>query len=344
MSSQGTSYQPLKPALKLFLSSNTLRRVPGEIFNLENLSVLSLRSNLLVDLPSAIGRLHRLVELNVANNNLHFLPYEILDLLSHSSNLHSLQIHPNPFYEPEYDETKRKRSPYPPDLRDGVIAESGRPGAVSPIMPEPHARWNTKYKIRSHVRFLNIDGRLLKGPNFPRYQSLFTSPPPQRNAPDYSHYFGGTNLIPVAPADDIPEPPKPSSKAPSLLEVAISAWSRYPELLDVASWLGYDPPERLARIIEDAKVLRETEAESRQCTICKRLFVISRTEWIEWWQMSKVQESRALASAASPLRQMENRRDEVESMVPLMRRGCSWECLPGKAQTEEGDLRVGSGS
>lgn len=35
-------------------------------------------------------------------------------------------------------------------------------------------------------------------------------------------------------------------------------------------------------------------------------------------------------SAASPLRQMENERDALESMVPLIRRGCSWLCTPEK--------------
>lgn len=43
----------------------------------------------------------------------------------------------------------------------------------------------------------------------------------------------------------------------------------------------------------------------------------------------------AVASAASPLRQRENERDTSESMVPLMRRGCSWFCLPEKAAVEE---------
>ena len=47
-------------------------------------------------------------------------------------------------------------------------------------------------------------------------------------------------------------------------------------------------------------------------------------------------------SAASPLRQMERRvrqrqndRDDLEKMVPLMRRGCSWRCVPEKTIVEE---------
>lgn len=294
-----------------------------------------MRSNLLVDLPSAIGRLKHLVEFNVANNNLHYLPYEILDIFSADCRLHSLTWHPNPFYEPDTaDKAPYKGgAPYPPDLRerDGIRPWTGRPEAVLSALPI--ANWNLTYKFRSHVRFMRIDGTLVKGPEFPRDESLFSSPLQQRNIPTYAHHFTGThsNLIPIAPPDDIPESPSlttTKSKAPSLLEVALKSWSHSPLQLDMLA--DYDLPERLARVMDDAKVLRETEADERYCTICKRSFIIPRTEWIEWWQISKVQDRNAMASAASPLRHMENRRDQVESMVPLMRRGCSWSCLPDR--------------
>lgn len=323
-----TAYGTPMPGLRLSLSYNRLRRVPGEIFNLEDLVSLALGDNLVVDLPSAIGRLHRLISLDVSDNNLHFLPYEILDLCSHPSNLHSLQIHPNPFYEPELANVRRKRSPRPHQLRDYVRSTNDTPYAFAPLLIPEHANWSTKYQIRSRVRFLDNEGRLLKGPFFPRDQSLFTSPHPQRNAQDCSHPSGGNNSIPVAPADDIPEPPHSFSNAPSLLEVAIRAWSRDPEMPDMASWLGYDPPERLARIMEDTKLLQEMEAESRQRTICKRRFVIPRTEWIEWWQMTKTEPAQLVNWKSLA-------RDESENTVPLVRRGCSWACIPRRAEPEE---------
>jgi hypothetical protein len=345
MGSQGLSYHPLRPKLKLFLSSNMLRRVPGEIFNLDNVTVLSLRSNLLVELPSAIGKLRRLVELNIANNNLHFLPYEILQIFSEPSKLHSLTWHPNPFYEPDIPEATPYKGgePYPPDLRDGVLSQTGRPGAVSSGLPESSPKWNVKYKFRSEVRFMHIDGTLAKGPSFPRDQSLFSASGHQHNPLSYSYGFGRTNVIKPAASGDMPEPPRVSSflkggrvsKAPSLLEVALQAWSQSSGLPNFNDWLGDEPPERLARILEDAKVLKEMEADSRKCTICQRQFVIPRTEWLEWWQISKAQKNRQSASAASPLRLMGNRRDQVESMVPLIRRGCSWRCLPDKVSLDD---------
>jgi hypothetical protein len=122
--------------------------------------------------------------------------------------------------------------------------------------------------------------------------------------------------------------------------VALRAWSQSSQLPDLQDWLGYEPPERLTRILNNAKVLKETEADSRNCTICQQQFVIPRTEWLEWWQISKAQKDRQLASAASPLGLMENRRDQIESMVPLIRRGCSWRCLPGKVPLS--DCREGN--
>ncbi len=345
MGSQGLSYHPLRPRLKLFLSSNMLKRVPGEIFNLDNVTVLSLRSNLLIELPSAIGKLRRLVELNIANNNLNFLPYDILRIFSEPSKLHSLTWHPNPFYEPDIPEANPYKGgePYPPDLRDGVLSRSGRPGAVSSGLPEICPKWDAKYRFRSEVRFMNIDGTLAKGPSFPRDEALFSAPVRHRSSICVPYGLGRTNMIKIAPPGDVPEPPKASSllrgdrasKAPSLLEVALQAWSQSSGLPDLQDWLGEEPPERLARIMEDAKVLKEMEADSRKCTICHRRFVIPRTEWLEWWQISKAQKNTQLASAASPLRLMENRRDQVESMIPLIRRGCSWRCLPDRVPLED---------
>lgn len=115
-----------------------------------------------------------------------------------------------------------------------------------------------------------------------------------------------------------------------MLETAVKTWSK--EFGQPSSggtnWLDYEIPEKLSKILEDAQTLREAEAGDRKCTKCSRTFVIPRTEWIEWWEIAKAQETRGLASAASPLRHFENKRDDMENVVPLMRRGCSWKCVP----------------
>lgn len=343
---EGVPFQNLRPALKIYLASNQLKRLPGEIFNLHSLSVLSLRSNELVELPSCIGKSRRLVELNIANNLLRFLPYEILDLFAGPSKLQILHVHPNPFYGPEVT-TKDSNVLLSPMEELDRVSELLKIRCISPERERAwHPQWTIAYKCRSYVRFIDIDGTLVKGPALPGDEPLFIS---SSAKPMFTHsllrsFFGG-NKVPVAPHDDNPEPPMPFlglrsttvSHAPSLFEVAVKMWSQIPNGPGLKDWLGYDPPEKPARLLEDARVLRETEAGDRRCTICKRPFVIPRTEWIEWWQVARVQEATPSSSIPSPQRTKNNLRDEAESMIPFLRRGCSWKCLPEKVILRDED-------
>ncbi|RUP44862.1 hypothetical protein BC936DRAFT_148926 [Jimgerdemannia flammicorona] len=78
-------------SLKLFLSANALTSICPELFHLQNLSVL--RNNNLTNLPPEIGLLHNLVEFSIGNNQLQFLPSEILNLRK----LNIIALTPNPF-------------------------------------------------------------------------------------------------------------------------------------------------------------------------------------------------------------------------------------------------------
>ena len=91
-------YEELIPSLHLFLSNNELDDVPGELFKLENLTVLSLRSNNLTEIFSSIGKLARLQEFNVGGNQLNWLPWELLQLTKAS--LTRWTLFPNPFIRP----------------------------------------------------------------------------------------------------------------------------------------------------------------------------------------------------------------------------------------------------
>jgi Leucine-rich repeat (LRR) protein len=301
-------YQPLEGRTRLFLSSNQLRRIPGEICNLENLQALSLRNNRLVELPTAIGKLGSLTEINMAYNNLHHLPYEILKLVSGRGRLARLIIHPNPFYVPIHPETIRAAD---------LCTEFSK---KDPETPVPNRNWVVEYKCRSQVRFFDKTGALIKGPAFPRDDSLIASGSQASNLE-----------IPKAPPGDTAEPPTPSSlvngreisRVPSLLEMAVKTWSKTPQLPDLDYWRE-EVPEGLPRLLNDAKALREIEAGDRKCTVCCRPFVIPRTEWIEWWELAE----RGLAKMRKQNGTLENIRDIMERVVPLMRRGCSWKCVP----------------
>jgi hypothetical protein len=317
--------------LKIFLASNRLSKLPEELFNLEHLTVLSLRSNHIYELPPAIGKLHNLTELNISQNRLQYLPFEILDLFSDTSHLQSFQIHPNLFHEPQYPAVE-KSGTHP---EEGEVAEETVPGngtaprhrATYGVSPDErqrtwHPQWRVSYRCRTEVRYLDINGAHIKGPTLSNH-TLFGP----RKFP---------NGIPIVGANDIPTPPTPRgndiSRVPSLLEVALNACSRTPHLPNLASELPEDCPESFPGLL--ALAAEKKESGGSRCTICKRSFVIPRTEWIEWWEITKAPENEGAASAASPLKPVENERDVIESMVPLVRRGCSWLCLPRNVAME----------
>ncbi|KFY35114.1 hypothetical protein V494_06195 [Pseudogymnoascus sp. VKM F-4513 (FW-928)] len=242
------SYQTLLPKLRIFLARNELKRLPGEIFNLENLSVLSVRSNELEELPAAISRLRRLTELNAANNALRWLPFELLELLSCPSRIKILHLHPNPFLEPPAsDDSTSSLLP----VKD--VGDERTWGSKTCDNPEhDHARqseWRRTFRCRSQVKFFDIHGSPTKGPDA--------------------------------------STARPVSNTPSLLELCVKTWADTPNMPNLDEYLGGAYPEKLQQLLDNARTLRETEAPGRKCTICNRRFVIPRTEWIEWWEIKQ---------------------------------------------------------
>jgi hypothetical protein len=324
-------FSRIEPMLKIFLASNNLKTLPAELFNLDNLTVLSLRANQIHELPPGIGKLCNLQELNLAQNGMQYLPFETLDLFSENYRLQSFTIHPNPFLEPRYPKPQNEQEVEEevPFIKIGV-GKRTRPqrGIVCRVSADErrrpfHPQWKVSYKARTEVRFLNINGSHLKGPTFSN-QTLFG---PQKFP----------NGVPVAEVGDKPTPSSSRgnqlSRAPSLLEVALNACSRTPQLTYLHSMLPEPYPEYFPRLL--TTVAAKKESGGTKCTMCKRDFIIPRTEWIEWWEIAKCADNKGMASAASPLRQMENERDVVERMVPLMRRGCSWLCVPETVTVQE---------
>jgi hypothetical protein len=324
----------LDPKLKIFLASNRLTTLPEELFNLHNLRVLSLRGNNLHELPAAIGRLHKLTELNISQNSLQYLPFEILDLFSDTSRLQSFQIHPNLFHEQLCHVPETTRADQDSPSNDPENKTRPRRGAICGILPPHrwrswHPQWRVSYKARTEIRYLDINGTHLKGPTL----SDHTPFGPQKFP----------NGVPVADPDDIPTPPTPRSsgisRVPSLLELALRACSRTPELPYLASALPKDGPESFVDLLDLVVAKKETGAS--KCTICKREFIIPRTEWIEWWQIAKAIDGTEAGGSAIQHSKLENERDQIESMVPLMRRGCSWLCVPEKTGVEEEKSNTG---
>ncbi|KAL7419129.1 hypothetical protein Q5752_005965 [Cryptotrichosporon argae] len=77
-------------SMEVYAASNMLKSLPSALFEITNLTMLSLRSNQLTSLPAAIGELKHLKELNISNNRITHLPSTILNLP-----LEVFSVHPN---------------------------------------------------------------------------------------------------------------------------------------------------------------------------------------------------------------------------------------------------------
>lgn len=292
----------LIPSLRIVLSANYLQRLPGDLFNLEHLCFLSLRNNELSELPQGISNLRNLAELNVSQNALRYLPWEILALFrENGGSLEELQLHPNPYYLPEEPQAQALPSigmATPSSDLEAIVLDQG---------------FKLGYKCRTKVRFMDPQGRMIKGPNFPSEGAEVSARP----------YH-----LPVAPEDDRPEAPvvrgEIISHAHSLFELSLKACSQE----DPAGLVAQNPsclPEHITRSLLVAE--HKNFSGPTRCTICEREVIIPRTEWIEWWNIVKLAKG-PVASRASSQPIAENERDEAEKTVPLMRRGCSWNCVP----------------
>ncbi|KAH8601798.1 hypothetical protein B0O99DRAFT_588976 [Bisporella sp. PMI_857] len=316
-------FDELNPNLKIFLASNRLNYLPEELFNLERLTVLSIRDNDIYEIPPVIARLQNLNELNISQNKLQYLPYEILDLFSANCHLTGFQIHPNPFLEPHFPPEEEAGSDEEVEVIPVVQTQSRpRRGAIWPGLQNWHPEWKISYQARSEIRYLDFNGAHLQGPNFSR-NTLFGPGTP-------------TNGIPIAKCDDVPQPPNTRgymvSRAPSLLEVALNACAQSSDLPNLSAMLPDLSPEYFPGLLAYASAKKESG--DTICTMCKRKFIIPRTEWIEWWEIRKSIENQNMATAIAPFQEMVNERDVKERMVPLIRRGCSWLCTPAKTISE----------
>lgn len=320
---EGVAFEQRDPKLKLFLSSNNLMRLPGALFQLQHLTVLSLRGNGLTELPPAIGQLRNLKSLNVSLNKLQSLPAELLPLIrtyGQGGRLTELLVHPNPYFSPEEkegdDDQERKR--------EAARHVGDRPMRVA----------------RSPVHYMDSWGKTW---------SSFTLDPVA---------LGACNLIPtedvavasVAPVEDTAAT---TARVPTLVSLALEACYRTPQLPQLPDLLPPDAPSRLARQLGKALALRDSGGST--CLPCShgqptlRPMVAPMTAWLEWWEFGKpdvnvtYSHTAAVSSTAAatelagdaprpvPVPLQEN---EIE-VLPFMWRGCSWGCIPRVEVKEE---------
>ncbi|KAL1903445.1 hypothetical protein Sste5346_000072 [Sporothrix stenoceras] len=306
---EDVAFEQRDPKLQLFLSSNNLMRLPGALFRLQHLTVLSLRGNGLTELPPSIGQLRNLKSLNLSLNKLQSLPAELLPLIrtyGQGGRLTELLVHPNPYFSPEAEHGEEEISRPTRHIGD-------RPTRVA----------------RSPVHYMDSWGKTW---------SSFTLEPAA---------LGACNLIPTEDLTTASSPPTDNtaaatSRVPTLVSLAMAACYRTPQLPQLADLLPPEAPPRLARQLGKAQALRESGGST--CSKCShgqsppKPMVAPMTAWLEWWEFGKPDVNVTYSQAApwSAGRQDTSggapqpvplRENEIE-VLPFMWRGCSWGCVP----------------
>jgi hypothetical protein len=238
-----------KDALRLYLASNELTELPSELFGLEKLESLGVRHNKLTELSPNISKLKNLQELNVSFNSLHYLPREVLSLAFEEDGMKERRsfrprFSPNPFFQPVYDTTSKRRN-----------------------MDEPYDDSGSTDKVKlsavaiSRVAFLDARGICRSGPR-------------------PSQDLCAQQLGPGAEDHKTEEFGAKQGGARTLYELALKASMAY-TVDDLTKAYGDDVPGYMS---EGLKLLAGYRVHGEStCAVCGREFMIPRTEWLEWW-------------------------------------------------------------
>ncbi|OJD16774.1 hypothetical protein ACJ73_08853, partial [Blastomyces percursus] len=334
-------FSSFEPFLCLFLTNNRLKTLPAEVFELSNLSVLSIRHNELEQIPGSIRNLTKLRELNVGGNQLTYLPFEVLQLLQKSdTHMRQLAVHPNPFVMPENSNVAEWHCNV---ASDGVFTQRGKAkkeeGNEVTSAPEPSS---TEVRPASAgslpipiliakgiVQFLDAEGRPVDAPE-PITNSHTITPSPSSS--------------PVSPTLSSPSSSSSSSLfSPSLRDIALRAYNRGPQISHLIEPDTFAGPAIILELLKQAEKVRD--AGGKKCSVCARSFVITRAQWIEWWDCEShgmgaprhgssgvgVEDDGHDYGVSRTLREEMSRiaRGRALKPLPFLREVCCWGCVPG---------------
>ncbi|PGH05044.1 hypothetical protein GX51_03141 [Blastomyces parvus] len=336
-------YSSFEPFLCLFMTNNRLKTLPAEVFELSNLSVLSVRHNELEQIPGSIGKLTKLRELNVGGNQLSYLPFEVLQLLQKSdTHMRQLAVHPNPFVMPDNSNVAEWHCDV---ASDGVFTQRGdkakkEEGDKATDVPAPSSTEKRPASAgavpipiliaKGIVQFFDAEGRPVDAPE-PITNSMTTIPPS-------SSPFSPTSSTSTSS-------PSPSSSflfSPSLRDLALRAYNRGPQISHLIEPDTFAGPPIVLELLKHAEKVRD--AGGKECSVCARPFVITRAQWIEWWDC----ESHGMGAprqggsgvedgdygdygVSRTLREemMRVAKGRALKPLPFLREVCCWGCVPG---------------
>ncbi len=338
-------FAPLTPSLQLFLSGNALDHLPPELFSLTAITVLSLRNNRLVRMPSAIGQLSNLKELNIAQNGIKWLPWEMLDLFHCRGSHRQITTRPNLLVDPVTN-LREARPLHRPNVTSSEFNEhlsrwGETNGAFFQAMREWYSAEGEQWTMRHELELRLKLGRL-KRTNYLQEASQAGMEINLCNeqlvylASSAVRYFGvdGTPLrdtITSRVADEseryqavidpyVNAPPATAtSVAPSLFELALRSLQANYTIQDSSQY-----PDDLASSVKHA--LQQAAAGAQygndRCSVCSRSFILARAEWMEFW-FNGFPSQDCLTQ---------------ETVLPFLRKACSWTCA--KQSSELGAFRV----
>ena len=313
-------FEQRPPAIQLYLAANGIDRFPTGILNIQHLTVLSLRGNNLKELPPALASLTHLKFLNVAQNALQFLPAELLTLLKPRGRLEDLKCQPNPFFDIKED---RYHVYGPAEYESGTFG----------VTEESCGEWEgfkltATLRARSPVQFSHR-GTVVSNFKLPPSQEVSTGV--RWNILEQEEFW---HLQTPKATTALHGPRRgPASLFEQALRVAVTRTDH-----DEIQELLRDPtaPDHFLPTFQRAAEMEAMGGQS--CCVCKRDMVVPATEWVEFRELDRVkmENNGQLPSAGDALEHHRAGRNREECLVPFLRRGCSWHCIPLKVPEKPG--------
>ncbi|KAL7948525.1 hypothetical protein V8C42DRAFT_253726 [Trichoderma barbatum] len=315
-----------EPELKLFLSLNKLTRVPGSLFDITHLTVLSLRGNQLTELPSAISKLSNLKQLNISQNYLKHLPAEFLDLFKVGGKLRELSLFVNPFLQPEQhraqsaaddgDQNLLRPAPYVTRRFKWVFDHD--------IIP----RYLTRWLGRSPLQISDSNGQILSEFRLPSSEDSETHVPVAVS----SDRFGLSVSVSPRSSLNLRKGAARPSVVPSLVEIALQSCYGSSQLRDLEAYIP-EGLSHLRKLVQRASVQKDNGGVT--CSTCQKTLVVPRIEWIEWREICRGSVFPRSTHNTTDLITRPFTKDETEMAVPFLYRACSWRCGPKDSEKNQ---------